>query len=149
MSRVALAVMDDVPPAAAIVVGFALTLTTQLPYVVSTAPWVTVQVLLTPACVAVTVHERAAPVLLDAVSVLPLSENPAPLADNVGLAVSVPVFVPLVKMSRVALVVMDDVPPAAAILVGFALTLTVHSPYVIISALNLTSNVRAEVTLNV
>ena len=107
------------------------------------------QVLLTPPYVAVIVHVRAEPVLLIAVSVFPLRVNPEPLIDSVGVPVSVPVFVPFVNTSRTAEEVIEDAPPVAAIVVGLALTLTTQSPYVMTSALNLTSNVRALVTLNV
>ena len=88
----------------------------------------TVHVLLAPAWVAVTVHVRVDPVLFDAVSVVPLRLNPVPEIDKVGLPVSVPVFVPFVKISRMAVVVIEDVPPAAVIVVGLALTLTVQLP---------------------
>ena len=115
----------------------------------STALCVTVHVLLTPPCVAVIVQDLAEPVLFDAVRVLPLRLNPDPQTDRVGLPVSVPVFTPFVNISRVAVVVIKDVPPPAAIVVGLALTLTFQFPYVITLALNLTSNVRALVTLNV
>ena len=94
-------------------------------------------------------QDLAEPVLFDAVRVLPLRLNPDPLTDRVGLPVSVPVFTPFVNISRVAVVVIKDVPPLAAIVVGLALTLTFQFPYVITLALNLTSNVRALVTLNV
>ena len=84
--------------------------------------------MLTPACVAVTVHVLEEPVLLDAVSVLPLKLNPIPEIDKVGLPVSVPVLTPFVNTSRTAVVVIEEVPPLATIVVGVALTVTFQSP---------------------
>ena len=77
---------------------------------------------------AVTVHVREDPVLFDAVSVVPLKLNPVPEIDKVGLPVSVLVLTPFVNTSRVAVVVIKEVPPFETIVVGFALTVTFQLP---------------------
>ena len=69
-------------------------------------------------------------VLLPAVSVVPERLNPLPLADNAGVALSVSVppepLTPFHVHDRVlvAAVVMTDVPPVLAIVVGLADTVT-------------------------
>ena len=96
------------------------------------ADWVTVQVADLPAWVAVTVQLREdVVVLLLAVSVVPLKVKPEPLALNVGVPLSVSVppepETPFHVQVRVAALVMVEVPPVRAIVVGLADTVTVQS----------------------
>ena len=104
--RVASAVMTDVPPVLAIVVGLADTLTLQslqLPYCLAPADCDIVQVADFPEWVAVYVILRApVEVLLPAVTVFPDKLNPVALPEIVGVPVSVLVFTPFVSTSRLA-----------------------------------------------
>ena len=135
----ALQLNAEFPPEAATGLGEALTvrlLVVQLPYSVVMLPadWVTVQVADLPAWVAVTVQLREdVVVLLPAVSVVPLKEKPVPLALNAGVPFSDSVppepetpFHVQVRV-RVAALVMVEVPPVRAIVVGLADTVTVQS----------------------
>ena len=95
----------------------------------------TVQVADLPPWVAVTVQLRdEVPVLLPAVSVMPLKVKPEPLALNVGVPLSVSVppdpETPFQVHARVRVAdrVMVEVPPVRAIVVGLADTLTDQSP---------------------
>ena len=130
--RVAAALMEDVPPLAAIVAGLADTVTFQAlhdAYCLFPADWVIVQLADLPAWVAVYVILRVlVEVLLPALTVVPDRLNPAALPEMTGVAVSVPVFTPLVYTSRAAEQVSVDVPPAAAIVVGLADMFTFQSP---------------------
>ena len=130
--RVAAALMEDVPPLAAIVAGLADTVTFQAlhdAYCLFPADWVIVQLADLPAWVAVYVILRVlVEVLLPALTVFPDRLNPAALPEMTGVAVSVPVFTPLVYTSRAAEQVSVDVPPAAAIVVGLADMFTFQSP---------------------
>ena len=113
--RVAAALMEDVPPLAAIVAGLADTVTFQAlhdAYCLFPADWVIVQLADLPAWVAVYVILRVL----------------VALPEMTGVAVSVPVFTPLVYTSRAAEQVSVDVPPAAAIVVGLADMFTFQSP---------------------
>ncbi len=104
--RVAAALMEDVPPLAAIVAGLADTVTFQAlhdAYCLFPADWVIVQPADLPAWVAVYVILRVlVEVLLPALTVFPARLNPAALPEMTGVAVSVPVFTPLVYTSRTA-----------------------------------------------
>ena len=126
------ALMEDVPPLAAIVAGLADTVTFQAlhdAYCLFPADWVIVQLADLPAWVAVYVILRVlVEVLLPALTVFPDRLNPAALPEMTGVAVSVPVFTPLVYTSRAAEQVSVDVPPAAAIVVGLADMFTFQSP---------------------
>ena len=130
--RVAAALMEDVPPLAAIVAGLADTVTFQAlhdAYCLFPADWVIVQLADLPAWVAVYVILRVlVEVLLPALTVFPDRLNPAALPEMTGVAVSVPVFTPLVYTSRAAEQVSVDVPPAAAIVVGLVDMFTFQSP---------------------
>ncbi|WP_254883822.1 hypothetical protein [Phocaeicola dorei] len=120
------------PPLAAIVAGLADTVTFQAlhdAYCLFPADWVIVQPADLPAWVAVYVILRVlVEVLLPALTVFPARLNPAALPEMTGVAVSVPVFTPLVYTSRTAEQVSVDVPPAAAIVVGLADMFTFQSP---------------------